>query len=105
MDDNCRNTTDQEHKNSNHKRCTCRLLTIGHIASGHRLRMDEGNRASGGDQGKQENGGEKLGHMCPLLAIGRTSAGGLQIDGCGNANASVTIRAVRSLRIQFEASR
>ena len=80
------------------------LLAIGHIASGHRLRMDEGNRAGGGDQGKQENGSEKLGHSCPPLAIGRISVGGLQMDGCGNANASVTIKAVRSSRTSLEAS-
>jgi hypothetical protein len=41
--------------------------------------MDEGNRASGGDQRKQENGSEKLGHLSPLLAIGRIGAGGLQL--------------------------
>jgi hypothetical protein len=56
--------------------------------------MDEGNCASGGDQRKQEKGREKLDHVCPLLAIGRISVGGLQMDGCGNANASVTIKAV-----------
>jgi len=45
------------------------LLAIGHIASGHRLRMDEGNRASGGDQRKQEKGSEKLDHVCPLWQL------------------------------------
>jgi hypothetical protein len=49
MADNLENATYQEHKNNNHKRSTSRLLAIGHIASGHRLRMDVGNRASGGD--------------------------------------------------------
>ena len=76
-----------------------RLLAIGHIASGHRLRMDEGNRAGGGDQGEQQNGSEKLGHACPLLAIGRISVGGLHMERCGNANASVTIRAASDLTV------
>jgi hypothetical protein len=99
MDDNA---AGQEHKSSNHEKCMSRLLAIGHIASGHRLRMDEGNRAGGGDQGKQENGSEKLGHSCPPLAIGRISVGGLQMHRYRNANVSVMIRAIRSLRIQFE---
>jgi hypothetical protein len=66
--------------------------------------MDEGDRTSGRDERKQEKGSEKLDHVCPLLAIGRISVGGLQTDGCGNANTSITIKAVRSSRISFEAS-
>jgi hypothetical protein len=83
---------------------SARLLAIGYIAGRHRLRMDESNRASGGDQGKQEKGSsEKLDHVRPLLAIGQISLGGLQMDGCSNANASVTMKAARSSRISFEA--
>jgi hypothetical protein len=44
-------------------------LAIGHIASRDRLRMDEGNRGSGDDQGKQEKRSENLCHVCSFLQL------------------------------------